>query len=99
MDLRSRLRSRNRRSLTARVEFFVDGNLVQKINNTTLNVFSATQAFNSYIGRHVSGGYYTNFRIDDFRIYNYVFTPPAQCIQIVGGTWGAMGVDAGCTPP
>ena len=45
----------------APLEFFVDGNLVQKINNTTLNVFSATQAFNSYIGRHVSGGYYTNF--------------------------------------
>lgn len=59
--------------------FFTDGNIV----------FNEGQLANIVLGTG------TEFRVDDFRIYDTVFDEQGQCTEIIGGTWA----EGGCVLP
>lgn len=71
------------------VQIFVDGMLTGELPNTgslplvgagVTDIRLGNLAATSILGPSV-------FYVDDFRIYNVVFTPQDQCTVVVGGTW------------
>lgn len=75
----------------APVEIFVDGVLAGQLANTNSIPLVGGGVTDIQIGNS------SIFYVDEFRVYNTVFTPKQQCTLVTGGTWST--VNGTCTLP
>lgn len=74
----------------AQVEIYVDGVLATAIANPTLLPLVGTDVVDIKLGSHPSGAFPSVFYVDEFRVYDSVFTPQQQCTTVIGGTWNGI---------
>jgi hypothetical protein len=80
----------------APVDIYVDGTLAGTILNTAATPLIGSGVTDIKIGNGFSTvGGASLFYVDEFRVYNQVFTVAQQCTDIIGGTW----TGESCTMP
>jgi hypothetical protein len=68
----------------APVEFYVDGRFQGRIANPALLPLISAGVQDIIIGYRFHG---STFYVDEFRVYDQVFTEEEQCELVIGGTW------------
>lgn len=73
----------------APVDIYVDGELVGTITNAAATPIIGSQVKDIRMGSEGAGAVAgpSRFYIDEYRVYNQVFTQAQQCTVIIGGTW------------
>lgn len=71
------------------VDIYVDGALVGTITNAAATPIIGSQVKDIRMGSEGAGSVAgpSRFYIDEYRVYNQVFTQAQQCTDIIGGTW------------
>jgi len=73
------------------IQLYSDGKLVETIqNSSSLDIFSSDTA-DLVLGPRSSSDFYSDFYIDEIRIYDRVFDEPTQCTAVIGGTYSGTG--------
>jgi len=82
-------------SVGAPVEIFVDGALEGSLANGSAIPLTAAGVTDFRLGNFTGVEGPSLFYLDEFRVYNQVFTVAQQCTDIIGGTW----TGESCTMP